>query len=92
MKARGGHDSAVKLGPDPDLKVITAELADPFNKNNRYARCYWLTAFRMESDRPLHMNLDGEPVVESRFEFKTHPRGLSVVLGRRAAKPGRAVP
>jgi diacylglycerol kinase family enzyme len=40
-----------------------------------------LESFVIESDRPLHMNLDGEPLVERRFEFKTHPRALSVVLG-----------
>jgi diacylglycerol kinase family enzyme len=40
-----------------------------------------LDSFVIEADRSLHMNLDAEPLVENRFEFKTHPHALSVVLG-----------
>ena len=68
----------------PDPRVIAAELADPFNSENRYLRYHQASTFTFESDRPLHMNLDGEPMLESRFEFKTHPRALEVVLGDRA--------
>ena len=63
-----------------DLPQVTAELADPFNEGNRFLLYRQLDSFVIESDRPLHMNLDGEPVTDSRFEFRTHPRALSVVL------------
>lgn len=72
--------------------LVAAGLVDTFNKKNRYVRCYWLTAFRIESDRQLHLNLHGETLVASWFEFKMHPRGLSVVLGGRAARSGQAIP
>jgi lipid kinase YegS len=75
-------DLAVLASADAsDLKDIAAELTDPFNKNNKFLMYRQLESFVIESDRPLHMNLDGEPLVERRFEFKTHPRALSVVLG-----------
>ena len=64
-----------------DLKQISAELADPFNPENRLLFYRQLKSFVIESDRPLHMNLDGEPMTDTRFAFKTHPRALSVVLG-----------
>jgi YegS/Rv2252/BmrU family lipid kinase len=75
-------DLAVLASADAsDLKDIAAELADPFNENNKFLMYRQLESFVIESDRPLHMNLDGEPLVERRFEFKTHPHALSVVLG-----------
>lgn len=75
-------DLAVLASADtPDLKEIAAELADPLNGNNKYLRYRQLDSFVIEADRPLHVNLDGEPVVEKRVRFKTHPRTLSVVLG-----------
>ncbi len=75
-------DLAVLASADAsDLKDIAAELTDPFNKNNKFLMYRQLESFVIESDRPFHMNLDGEPLVEKRFEFKTHPRALSVVLG-----------
>ena len=74
-----------KSCPRPEVKTggqgCAAPLADPFNKNNKHLLYRQLESFVIESDRPLHMNLDGEPVVEKRFEFKTHPCALSVVLG-----------
>lgn len=64
-----------------ELKQISDEMADPFNESNEILLYRQLASFVIESDRPLHMNLDGEPMIESRFAFQTHPRALSVVLG-----------
>lgn len=72
--------------------VLAVELADPFKESNKYLICHQLDPFVNAADRQLHLNLDGEPVVARRFEFKTHPRALSVVLGRSAAKSGQAIP
>ncbi len=63
------------------LTEIATELADPFNESNKYLRYRQLKSFIIEADRPLNINLDGEPVVASRFEFDTHPAALAVVLG-----------
>lgn len=80
--ADGLLDLAVLASADAsDATKIAGELADPFNQSNEFLQYRQLDSFVIETDRPLHMNLDGEPVVESRFAFKTHPRALSVVLG-----------
>jgi lipid kinase YegS len=64
-----------------NLTEIANEFADPFNENNKYLRYRQLKSFVIEADRPLNINLDGEPVIASRFEFDTHPAALAVVLG-----------
>ena len=65
----------------PNLKTIASELADPFNKNNRFLHYRQLKSFNIETDRPLHTNLDGEPLIDDHFEFSVHHRALPVVLG-----------
>lgn len=64
-----------------DLGEVAAELIDQFNEANRFLFYRQLSSFVIESDRPLHMNLDGEPMVDNRFAFDAHPRALPVVLG-----------
>ena len=76
--------AVLSAGDKPDLRAAAAELADPFNSNNRFLRYHQAGAFTIETDRPLHMNLDGEPVVDTRFDFATHPGALRVVLGDKA--------
>lgn len=66
--------------PPPD--VIKAELEDPMNTANKFLRYRQVSSFTIETDRPLHMNLDGEPMVDQHFSFKAHPGALNVVLGR----------
>ena len=97
--AGGGFDVAPKADPTDglldlaairptgivDLPGVVRELADPFNAANKYVQCRQLDAFTLEADRPLHMNLDGEPMVDRRFAFKTHPQALHVVLGDAAS-------
>ena len=68
-------------GSEAGGQGCAAPLADPFNESNEHLLYRQLDSFVIEADRPLHMNLDGDPLVESRFEFKTHPHALSVVLG-----------
>mgnify|MGYP001818647978 FL=1 len=65
----------------PPVGPIGAELEDPTNRDNKFLRYRQVPSFTIESDRPLHMNLDGEPVVDQHFKFKVHPGGLNVVLG-----------
>ena len=37
-----------------------------------------------ESDEPLHMNLDGEPIKDTRFHFEILPQCLPFILPARA--------
>ncbi|MGI9401360.1 MAG: lipid kinase YegS, partial [Rhizobiaceae bacterium] len=64
-----------------DPVAMAAEIADPFNKDNKVFHYRQERSFSIQSDRPLHMNLDGEPLIDTRFEFETIKRKLSVVLG-----------
>ena len=80
--ADGLLDLAVLASADtPDLKTIASEIADPFNENNRFLQYHQLQSFNIETDRPLHTNLDGEPLIDDHFEFSIRHKALSVVLG-----------
>ena len=72
--------------------VSAVQLAEPFEESNKHLIGHQLDPFVNAADRQLHLNLDDEPAVSRRFEFKTHPRALSVVLGRQATKSGQAIP
>jgi lipid kinase YegS len=93
--AGGGYDVAPKasltdglldVGVVSGLKPervgdLVAELKDPVNPGNMHLLYRQLAAFTIETEKPMHVNLDGEPVVGNRFEFKSCPKSLSVVLG-----------
>lgn len=66
----------------PPLNPIRAELEDPMNSANKFLRYRQASSFTIDADRPLHMNLDGEPMVDQHFSFRTHPGALHVVLGQ----------
>jgi len=72
--------AAISSADVRNAKAIAAELQDPFNEGNQFLLYRQLDRFVIESNKPLHMNLDGEPCVDHRFEFRTHPRALDVVL------------
>jgi lipid kinase YegS len=75
-------DIAVVSGLLPeDLNRIVRELRDPMNPRNEYLLYRQLSAFTIETDKPLHVNLDGEPIKGTHFEFRCIPKALSVVLG-----------
>ena len=67
-----------------DVPQVAAELADPFNEENRFLHYRQALSFSIEADRPLHINLDGEPVIATRFDFDILPKSLPVVLGSAA--------
>jgi len=64
-----------------DLAKLASEIADPFNPNNSVLRYRQLTAFQLEADQTLHLNLDGDPIEERNFDVSVRPRALRVVLG-----------
>lgn len=75
-------DVAVVSGVKPErLGDLVGELRDPANSDNKHLLYRQLAAFTIFSEKPLHVNLDGEPFVGDRFEFKACPKALSVVLG-----------
>ncbi len=60
------------------LGNIAAELDDPMNPANRHVLYRRLPEFTIESDRSLHCNLDGEPVLETSLRFSVLPKHLAV--------------
>lgn len=64
-----------------EIEHITRELADPFNAENKFLFYRQAADFTIESNRPLHINLDGEPHIGTKFTFEIVPSAISVVLG-----------
>ena len=64
----------------PELGAIFGELGNMTASGNRYVKYAKLSAFRIESDRPMQMNLDGEPLRDSAFDFQVLPRALRFIL------------
>jgi lipid kinase YegS len=62
------------------LGTVFAELANMTAPGNKYVKYAKLSAFRIESDEPLQMNLDGEPMRDTTFEFRVIPRALRFIL------------
>ncbi len=65
---------------------VVGELRDPMNPRNEYLLYRQLPAFTIETGKSLHVNLDGEPIKGTHFEFRCIPEALSVVLGGAAAR------
>ena len=79
-------DVAVVSGCGADnLRRIVEEMRDPVNPRNEHLLYRQLSAFTIETEKPLHVNLDGEPFEGTHFEFRCCPEALSVVLGGAAA-------
>jgi diacylglycerol kinase family enzyme len=49
-------------------------------EENRYIVYRQMKQFRIEADQPVHMNLDGEPILETVFDFDVLPQQLPAVL------------
>jgi lipid kinase YegS len=62
-----------------DSSRILAEIKDPMNPDNVVIRYWQAERFTIESDRSLHINLDGEPVKVQKLEFSVLPHALNVV-------------
>jgi lipid kinase YegS len=68
-----------------DLSRIVGELRDPTSPRNEHLLYRQLSAFTIETQKPLHVNLDGESTKGTQFEFRCIPKALAVVLGDTAA-------
>jgi diacylglycerol kinase family enzyme len=58
---------------------LRSEINDPTNPENKHVGYRQLAEFTIRSDRKMHCNLDGEPVLKKKFRFSVLPRHLSVV-------------
>ena len=75
-------DVAVVSGLLPEnLNRRIGELETPVNPRNEHLLYHQLSAFAIETEKPLHVNLDGEPVKGTHFEFRCISEALSMVLG-----------
>jgi len=63
-----------------DFGVLLKELMSLGAETNRYAIYRQLKSFRIESELPLNMNLDGEAVVEPSFDFQVLPQRIPFIL------------
>jgi lipid kinase YegS len=63
----------------PDPAAVLNELKDPMNPDNRYIGYVQAPSFDINSHTPLHLNLDGEPVVTETMAFSVLPGALKVV-------------
>jgi len=80
-------DIAVVSGLLSDnLSRIVGELRDPMNPRNEHLLYRQLPAFTIETEKPLHVNLDGEPIQGNHFKFRCCPEALSVVRGVAGAR------
>ena len=71
----------VKVGLEPGEPLVNLkrELDDPMNPDNKHVGYMQLAEFTIESDRKMHCNLDGEPILRKKFRFSVLPRHLDVV-------------
>jgi diacylglycerol kinase family enzyme len=69
-----------------DLNGIIGELRDPMNSRNKHLLYRQLSAFTIETGKPLRVNLDGESTKSTHLEFRCVSEALSVVRGGAAAR------
>jgi diacylglycerol kinase family enzyme len=69
--------------------LLLSELMNLGAAENRYAIYRQIRSFRIEAEQPLHMNLDGEPILGTAFNFEVLPRRLSFILPQSAPLTGR---
>jgi lipid kinase YegS len=63
---------------------VLSELLDLASEGNRYVAYDQLKTFQLETEQPLQLNLDGEPLVGSAFKFRTLPQRIMCVLPKTA--------
>ena len=73
------HDAEV-----PQLGLVLNELLDLTAESNQFVTYKQVANFSLDSSRPLHLNLDGEPYQDTSFQFEVLPQALPFVLGSSA--------
>jgi lipid kinase YegS len=67
-----------------DLGLLFSELSNIGSEENQYIVYRQMKKFRIEADQPVHVNLDGEPILETTFDFDVLPQQLPTVLSMEA--------
>ena len=62
------------------LGTILSELLNLGAEENRFVAYAQVPSLKIESSRPLQMNLDGEPIQETHFHFEVLPQRLPFIL------------
>ena len=63
-----------------ELGVLFSELSNMESPDNKYVSYQQLSAFRIEAEQDLQLNLDGEPMRGRDFAFSVLPQRLSFIL------------
>ena len=71
--------TAISLEPGASLVDLRNELDKPMDPGNKHVFYRQLAEFTIQSERKMHCNLDGEPILKKKFRFRVLPRHLSVV-------------
>lgn len=72
--------TAILAEPGFDPLALARELDDPMNPDNRHVLYRQLADFTIESEKPLHCNLDGEPVFKQKLRFRALHQRLKVAF------------
>lgn len=62
------------------LPTIAAELKNPLAESNKFLTYRQLSEFTIETERPLHCNLDGEPVAKRKLKFSVLPKHIGLAV------------
>jgi len=65
----------------PQLGSVLNELLNLTAEGNQFVTYKQVPAFSLESNRPLQVNLDGEPYRDTKFQFEVIPQALPFILG-----------
>ena len=63
------------------LGLVLSELSDLTAETNKFINYVQVPRFSLESNRPLQLNLDGEPYLNTSFTFELIAKALPFVLG-----------
>ena len=78
--------------PAAEFGRVLAELQDLRNPDNRFVYYRQLAAFRLEGDRELPVNLDGERYHWKEIDFQCLPGALRAVLPQACPLVSKAQP
>jgi lipid kinase YegS len=70
--------TAITLDSGVNIVGLRNELADPMNPENNHVMYRQLSEFIIQSEHPLHCNLDGEPLHKKKLKFSILPNRLRV--------------
>ncbi len=63
-----------------EFGALLSELMTLGSETNRYALYRQLPSFRIEAEQPVHVNLDGEPMQATTFDFRVLKQRLPFIL------------